>query len=86
MPEKQLVHRILSSLSNVEGSKWRNPYRMFSASDYDKANFAMEQYGKWDIYIHDEPKQTVTDIRAAVRKHKENIRNKIMLSLSIICN
>ncbi|MGY6765717.1 replicative DNA helicase [Faecalibacterium prausnitzii] len=68
MPEKQLVHRILSSLSNVEGSKWRNPYRMFSASDYDKANFAMEQYGKWDIYIHDEPKQTVTDIRAAVRK------------------
>lgn len=68
MPEKQLIKRILSSIGNIQGSKWKNPYRMFSQQDYESANKAMEIYSKWDIYIHDEPKQTIADIRAAVRK------------------
>ena len=68
MPEKQLVKRMLSSIANIQGSKWRNPYRFFSEEDYHNANQALGIYGKWDIYIHDEPKQTVADIRAAVRK------------------
>lgn len=68
MPEKQLVKRMLSSIANIQGSKWRNPYRFFSEEDYHNANRALGIYGEWDIYIHDEPKQTVADIRAAVRK------------------
>ncbi|WP_306304297.1 replicative DNA helicase [Heyndrickxia ginsengihumi] len=67
MPEKQLTQRMLSSISNVPGSKWRNPYRMFSKEDQEKASHAIGVYGDWDIYIHDESKQTVAEIRAAVR-------------------
>lgn len=70
MPEKQLTQRMLSAISWVEGSKWRNPYRMFSDKDRDKATKAIGVYDKWNMYIHDESKQTVADIRAAVRKTK----------------
>lgn len=72
MPEKQLVQRMLSSIGNIEGSKWRNPYRLFSEDDHNNATKAIGIYEGWDIYIHDEPKQTVADIRAAVRKTQRN--------------
>ncbi|MEL3959679.1 replicative DNA helicase [Caldifermentibacillus hisashii] len=68
MPEKQIVQRMLSNFADIQGSKWRNPYRMFSDDDFKKATKAIGIFEDLDIYIHDEPKQTVTDIRAAVRK------------------
>jgi replicative DNA helicase len=68
MPEKQLVQRMLSNFADIQGSKWRNPYRMFSDHDFEKATEAIGIFENLGIYIHDEPKQTVTDIRAAVRK------------------
>lgn len=68
MPEKQIVQRMLSNFADIQGSKWRNPYRMFSDDDFKKATKAIGIFEDLGIYIHDEPKQTVTDIRAAVRK------------------
>lgn len=68
MPKKQLVQRMLSSIARINGAKWRNPYRMFSEQDFKKANKAIGIFGELDIYIHDEPNQTVADIRAAVRR------------------
>lgn len=76
MPEKQLVKRMLSSIANIPGSKWRNPYRMFSNEDYNNANKAIGIYSKWDIYIHDQPKQTIADIRAQVRKTQRKHPNQ----------
>lgn len=76
MPEKQLVKRMLSSIANIPGSKWRNPYRMFNEKDYENANKALEVYSSWDIYIHDDPNQTIADIRARVRKTQKKHPNQ----------
>ena len=76
MPEKQLVKRLLSSIGNIEGSKWQNPYRLFSEHDHIKAADAIRIYEGWDIYIHDEPRQTLSDIRAAIRKTQKKHPNQ----------
>lgn len=68
MPEKQLTQRLLSAMVNISGAKWRNPYRMFSEEDNNKAIHAIGKYGDWYINIHDESQQTIADIRARVRK------------------
>lgn len=68
MPEKQLTQRILSSISNIPGSKWRNPYRMFDDKDKDRASRAIGIYSEWNLNIHDSSKQTIADIRSRVRK------------------
>lgn len=76
MPEKQLTHRILSAISHIPGSKWRNPYRLFSNADRDSAMKAIGIYDSWAMHIHDEPRQTVADIRAIVRKTKREHPDK----------
>ncbi|MGG3677515.1 replicative DNA helicase [Heyndrickxia faecalis] len=68
MPEKQLTQRMLSAIGNIQGAKWRNPYRTFSDDDRDRAIKAIGIYDKWLMNIHDESTQTVAEIRAAVRK------------------
>ncbi|MED0665741.1 replicative DNA helicase [Bacillus badius] len=70
MPQKQLIKRFLSSIGNIEGSKWRNSFKLFTEQDKKRAQYAMDIYNKWSINIHDNPRQTVADIRAAVRKTK----------------
>lgn len=72
MSDTQLTHRMLSSIGSIEGTKWRNPKRYFSEDDYDRANKAMGEYEKLDIYIHDHPTQTVADIRSKIRKTKKD--------------
>ncbi|MCY7500728.1 replicative DNA helicase [Bacillus pumilus] len=72
MSDTQLTHRMLSSLGRIEGTKWRNPKKYFSDQDYDRANKAMGEYEKLDIYIHDQPTQTVADIRSQIRKTKKD--------------
>ncbi|WP_342433993.1 replicative DNA helicase [Neobacillus sp. FSL H8-0543] len=70
MPAKQLIKRTLSDLSYVDGSKWKNSYRYFSEVDYERAVHALETLDQWNFHIHDEPRQTVADIRAAIQKTK----------------
>jgi len=72
MPDKQLAHRMLSAIGNISGSKWRNPRKYFDEKDYSRATQALGVYENWGMYIHDEPSQTVADIRAAVRKTKRD--------------
>ncbi|QRF83739.1 replicative DNA helicase [Bacillus altitudinis] len=72
MSDTQLTHRMLSSVGSIEGTKWRNPKKYFSEDDYDRANKAMGEYEKLDIYIHDQPTQTVADIRSKIRKTKKD--------------
>lgn len=73
MPDKQLAHRMLSAVGNISGSKWRNPRKYFNERDYEHATQALGVYEKWSMNIHDEPNQTIADIRAAIRKtHREN--------------
>ncbi|KJH55764.1 replicative DNA helicase [Bacillus haynesii] len=77
MPDKQLTHRLLSNLGNIEGSKWKNPRKFFSDHDYENATKAIGEYEKWNINIHDQPAQTLADIRSKIRKtKKENPDNQ----------
>lgn len=77
MPDKQLTHRLLSNLGNIEGSKWKNPRKFFSDRDYENATKAIGEYEKWNINIHDQPAQTLADIRSKIREtKKENPDNK----------
>ncbi|MCY7835237.1 replicative DNA helicase [Bacillus haynesii] len=77
MPDKQLTHRLLSNLGNIEGSKWKNPRKFFSDRDYENATKAIGEYEKWNINIHDQPAQSLADIRSKIRKtKKENPDNK----------
>lgn len=71
MPEKQLTHRFLSAIGNVDLAKWKNPYRRFTDEDRDKISRAIGIYDNMNIYIHDESRQTVADIRAHVRKTRK---------------
>lgn len=68
MPDKQLVKRILSSLTRIDGAKWRNPFRLFTEEDQHKANMALDIYHKWNVQIHDQSRQTVSDLRAQIQK------------------
>lgn len=73
MPEEQLTKRILSSIGNVNAGKWQNPFKLFNEQDHKSINTAMGIYSQWQMNIHDHPRQTVADIRAAVRKtQREN--------------
>ncbi|MEM1505232.1 DnaB helicase C-terminal domain-containing protein [Domibacillus sp. 8LH] len=76
MPKKQLIKRFLSSTVNIEGSKWRNSFNMFTDQDKNKAQHAMNTFNKWNANIHDNSRQTVADIRAAVGKTKREHPDK----------
>ncbi|NRD79117.1 replicative DNA helicase [Bacillus sp. BRMEA1] len=75
MPGKQLIKRVLSDISYVDGSKWKNSYRYFSENDYERAVHAIGTLDTWRFYIHDEPGQTVADMRAAIQKTKREHPN-----------
>lgn len=76
MPKKQLIRRSLSQLGNIEGIKWRDPYNLFTDEDRYRLTYAMSEFNKLCLSIHDEPKQTVADIRAAVRSTKRKHPDK----------
>lgn len=72
MPEKSLVQKIISAIGNIDGSRWKNPFRAFTTQDHVKWVHASGLYSNLDLYIHDEPRQTVADIRAYARKTKKD--------------
>ncbi|SFA86703.1 MULTISPECIES: replicative DNA helicase [unclassified Bacillus (in: firmicutes)] len=76
MPEKQLAKRMLSDLTNIDSFKWKNPYRFFSETDQKRATNALGIYDKWNMLVHDEPRQTLSDIRARIQKTKREYPTK----------
>ncbi|WP_242691209.1 replicative DNA helicase [Cytobacillus praedii] len=68
MPKKQLAKRILSSLSKIDGAKWKNPYRLFTEEDQAKANTALGVFHQWHLQIHDPSQKTVSGLRAQIQK------------------
>lgn len=68
MGDQQLVQRMLSAISGINGAKWRNPYKLFSDDDYNRATKAIGIFEKLNVNIYDQSGQSVFDIRAAVRK------------------
>ncbi|MEW4239761.1 DnaB-like helicase C-terminal domain-containing protein [Priestia megaterium] len=66
MSDTQLVKRMLSGLGRVNGKKWSNPFEEFTNEDHEK----------WNINIHDEPTQTVYDIRSKIKESFKEHPNK----------
>lgn len=75
MPAIQLLKRILSDISYVDGSKWKDPYHYFSGDDHDRGIHELGTIDQWDIHIHDQPRQTIADIRASIQKSKREHPN-----------
>lgn len=65
MGTKQLLQRMISSESSVNGQKWRS--MKFSSQDYEKANTAIGIIAKWDLRIHEES-TTINEIISNIRK------------------
>ncbi|NWQ40435.1 replicative DNA helicase [Bacillus sp. EB106-08-02-XG196] len=76
MPGKQLMKRMLSDISYVDGAKWKNSYSYFSDNDYDRGVEAIGMLDQWNLQIHDEPRQTIADIRSAIQKTKREHPNE----------
>lgn len=70
MPAIQLLKRMLSDISYVDGSKWKDPYHYFNGDDHDRGVHELGTIDQWNIHIHDQPRQTIADIRAAIQKTK----------------
>lgn len=65
MGTKQLLQRMISAESRVNGQKWQS--MRFSENDYDRAMTAIGVISKWDLHIH-ENATTINDIKAKIRK------------------
>lgn len=75
MPGDQLIKRMLSDLSSVEGPKWKQPYYLFDEKDQVLATDAFGILDQWKLKIHDKPRLTVTDIRSTIQKTKREHPN-----------
>ncbi|MDN4525350.1 replicative DNA helicase [Fictibacillus fluitans] len=71
MSDKSLTHRMLSSIGRINGAKWKNPNRDFTEMDHQNFSRAAAIYENYLINIHDEPGQSVFDIKAKVRATKK---------------
>lgn len=76
MTKKQLVKRLLSCMTRVDGSKWKNPYKFFSEEDQEKSNSALGIYHKWNLQIHDESRKMISEIRAQIQKTRREFPNE----------
>lgn len=72
MSNKQLLQRMISMIGGINGIKWRDPYQLFSSDDHHRATTSMGIIREMELHIHDQPGQSVYDIRAAVRKSMRN--------------
>ncbi len=68
MDEEDLDKRLISSVANIDGSKWQNPAEYFSPSDIQKASMAVAKLDEMPYEIFDDSRQTLADIRASIRK------------------
>lgn len=65
MGAKQLLQRVISSESRVDGQKWRS--MKFSTDDYNRAMMAIGDISTWKFQIH-EQERTINEIKASIRK------------------
>lgn len=65
MGTKQLLQRMISAESRVDGQKWQT--MRFSQEDYAKASTAIGILSEWDLHIH-EHENTLNQIKARIRK------------------
>ncbi|EDL66580.1 replicative DNA helicase [Bacillus sp. SG-1] len=73
MSEKQLYHRLLSRMAQIDASKLQNPYKFCTEDDRKRANEAMNTCYKLPLQIYDQGRQTLDSIRARIQKTRREI-------------
>lgn len=76
MADRQLAIRWINAAGRIDGMKWKNPTRFFSATDYHQAVQAIGEIEKWDVEIVDNPSIKVTDIRSKLVEIKRRYPNR----------
>lgn len=68
MDEEDLDKRLISMEGNVQGEKWKNPYKYFSNEDRQKTSITIAELDELPYEVFDDSRQTLADIRAHIRK------------------
>jgi replicative DNA helicase len=76
MADRQLAIRWISAEGRIDGMKWKNPTRFFSATDYRQAVNAIGAIEKWDMEIIDNPSIKVSEIRSKLSEIKRRYPNR----------
>ncbi|NQZ28889.1 MAG: replicative DNA helicase [Mycoplasmatales bacterium] len=70
MPKEHLMARILSSVSYVDGYKYKK--NVMTKLDWEKTNLAEEKISKMKLYIDDTPGLTLAELMWKAKKHHKN--------------
>jgi replicative DNA helicase len=85
MSAESLIKRMLSALGEVNGMKLKNPYHYLTDDEKGEWIKAIGQMEEIDLKIDDRPKQTVSEMKAMVRKVKhENPRKDIIVFIDYL--
>ncbi|WP_332696987.1 replicative DNA helicase [Halalkalibacter lacteus] len=76
MADRQLAIRWINAEGRIDGMKWKNPTRFFSAADYRQAVNAIGAIEKWDMEIIDNPSIKVSEIRSKLSEIKRRYPNR----------
>lgn len=68
MPSRSLVDRLIASTGSYNRTKMRNPYKEFTDAQKDKWAMALSKVAETNIQIFDKAGQTVSEMRAKIRK------------------
>lgn len=79
MPQKQLLYRMLSSVSNINSMFLRHSEKLLTEDEMKRAAYATGIVDKWDLVIDDYPGQTTFDINLSIRRELRNSNKKHFL-------
>jgi len=67
-PEGDLLRRMMCAEGNIDANRMRNPMESFESMDWSKATIAMAKINELDLFINDDPVQSVADIYRDVKE------------------
>jgi replicative DNA helicase len=70
MKSEALIKRMLSCLGEINGMKLKNPYHYMDNKEKSLWTKAVSELDKLDIKIYDKPRQTIREMKAKIRKVK----------------
>jgi replicative DNA helicase len=76
MKSEALLKRMLSCLGEINGMKLKNPYHYLDKKEKDRWSKAVGELDKLDIKIYDKPRQTITEMKAKLRKVKQEFPDR----------
>lgn len=76
MKSEALLKRMLSCLGEINGMKLKNPYHYLDNSEKNRWSKAVGELDKLDIKIYDKPRQTIREMKAKIRKVKNEFPDR----------